>query len=323
MKDHNNNENYEKALKKIMETNKNIKYCYIQGPKGEKGDCGEKGEKGDKGDCGEKREKGDSGITNITVGKTETVSPDTPAEVQNVGTDENIILDFKIPRGLDGQEGPTGPVGEKGDTGPRGLPGEIGISEKITIDGTETIEPTEEALVTDDFESNMHHLTFYIPKGETGPIGPTGPVGAGAGATAYNAIISTRYADATDARSLTIKEKIFIPDPTNVFQVPSVINIDVKVTGIYEIMLCGKISGVTEGNGAKFQLVNITTGTIPNNLTFELKKGTTSNMTFSGTTITEIFAPATFQIKSIIDGDPLSSNITFSDINLIMKRYNT
>ena len=49
--------------------------------------------------------------------------------------------------------------------GPRGFPGEIGISEVITIDGTETVEPNEEAQVQDDFDRNIHHLTFYIPKG--------------------------------------------------------------------------------------------------------------------------------------------------------------
>lgn len=45
-------------------------------------------------------------------------------------------------------------------------------------------------------------------------------------------------------------------------------------------------------------------------------------MTFAGTTITEIFAPATFQVKTSISNDPTTSQIKFSDINLIIKRYN-
>ena len=48
---------------------------------------------------------------------------------------------------------------------PRWFPCEIGISEVITIDGTETVEPNEEAQVQDDFDRNIHHLTFYISKG--------------------------------------------------------------------------------------------------------------------------------------------------------------
>lgn len=92
--------------------------------------------------------------------------------------------------------------------------------------------------------------------------------------------------------------------------------------GIYEITLCGKISGVSETNGASFYLFNKTTGTTINNLKFELENGLTPSMTFSGTTITEIFAPASFELKTVISNDPLSSNITFSDVNLILKRYN-
>ena len=64
-----------------------------------------------------------------------------------------------------GDAGIQGLQGEIGHTGPRGFPGEFGISEVITIDGTETVEPNEEAQVQDDFDRNIHHLTFYIPKG--------------------------------------------------------------------------------------------------------------------------------------------------------------
>ena len=70
-----------------------------------------------------------------------------------------------------------GPTGPKGEQEPRGLLGEIGISQAITIDGTETIEPHELAEVQDDFESNIHHLTFYIPKGEKGDQGEKGEQG--------------------------------------------------------------------------------------------------------------------------------------------------
>lgn len=308
---------------------------------------------------GERGPKGDAGFASIKVGEVETVEPDSPAEVENVGTSEEVILNFKIPRGIDGKEGEMGPIGpqgemgiqgeigpkgdkgEKGDKGDQGLQGEIGpqgpqgpqgiqgsqgiqgpqgekgVSENIVIDDTETIEPGEKAKIVDNFDKNIHHLTFYIPKGETGPAG------AGVGVTAYNAILFTRYADATDARSLTIREKTFLPDPTSFFSVPSIINIDVNFTGIYEITLCGKISGVTEDNGASFYLWNTVTGSIINNLSFSLKEGTTSDMNFSGTTITQIFAPATLQVKTVITNDAGTSKIKFTDISLLIKRYNS
>lgn len=160
--------NYEKAQKIIEEANENVKYRYIQGPQGPKGD------KGDRGEIGPQGPQGENGPTTIEVGITETSEPETEAIVTNVGTNKDVILNFKIPRGKPGEKG------EQGETwpiGPRGLPGEIGISQVITIDGTETVEPDEPTEVQDDFDANIHHLTFYIPKGEKGEQGPVGPQG--------------------------------------------------------------------------------------------------------------------------------------------------
>lgn len=201
-------------------------------------------------------------------------------------------------------QGPTGPKGEKGDTG---------ISESIVVEETQTLPSTESAEVIDNLENNTHHLTFCIPKGQNGS----------AGATASNAVLFVNYQDATVAKSLTIRQKIFIPSSTTLFTIPNTLDINVNTTGIYELTLCGKVSGVNNTNGAKFYLLNTVTGDILNNLAFELKAGNTSDMDFCGTIITEIFAPATFQLKSVIVNDSGTSNINFSDINLIMKRYNT
>ena len=68
-------------------------------------------------------------------------------------------------------QGPTGPKGNQGDMGPRGLPGEIGRTEHIAIDETETLETGEPAQVMDTFENWVHHLAFLIPKGEKGATG--------------------------------------------------------------------------------------------------------------------------------------------------------
>ena len=116
-----------------------------------RGSQGEIGERGPKGDTGERGEQGLTGPQGVKGDKGE--------------------------KGDKGDTGATGPKGDKGDIGPRGLPGEIGISEHISIDGTETIEANEEAQVLDDFDRNIHHLTFYIPKGESGPQGPQGSAG--------------------------------------------------------------------------------------------------------------------------------------------------
>lgn len=223
----NNCNDYEKIRKKIEEERKKYKFCYIRGPKGEKGERGIqgpasievgitetidsfekakvenvgtpvdvilnfkipkgeqgidgkigpqgiKGPKGDKGDIGPqgiKGEKGDPGPSTIQIGNVETIEPAEEADVVNVGTPVDVVLDFKIPKGE---------KGDKGDIGPRGLPGEIGRTEHIAIDETETLEPGEAAQVMDTFENWVHHLSFLIPKGEKGETGERGPQGPAA-----------------------------------------------------------------------------------------------------------------------------------------------
>lgn len=157
------------------------KYCYIRGPKGK------------------------DGSSTIEVGKTTTLYPFQDASVKNVGTKENAILEFAIPRGKDGDkitigktetldanararvvdnyvnnihtldfyipqgfDGADGDVGPKGDMGPKGDTGE---SEKITVVETRTIDPGSNASVTDNFTNNTHNLTFSIPKGDKGNDG--------------------------------------------------------------------------------------------------------------------------------------------------------
>lgn len=168
------NDEYEIIKRKLDEQLNNYKFLYIKGPKGDKGDQGEKGEPGEKGDPGIQGIQGEPGPTTIKIGNVTKVSPEENPEVINVGTNENVILDFKIPQGVKGE---IGEKGEQGDQGPRGLPGEIGRSEHITVDTTETVEPEESAQVLDTFENLVHHLSFYIPKGAKGDTGEKGNPG--------------------------------------------------------------------------------------------------------------------------------------------------
>lgn len=180
------NDDYEEAKRKIEKCKKSNKSCYVIGPTGPTGPAGERGE---------------AGPVTITVGTTETKGEGTNAEVINVGTNENMILNFKIPKGAKGDAGEKGEKGDKGDHGERGVQGikgdkgdtgdtgsrgekgekgdkgDTGESERISIDLTETLEPDEPAEVLDTFENNVHHLDFYIPRGEKGDPGEKGPKG--------------------------------------------------------------------------------------------------------------------------------------------------
>ena len=91
--------NYEKIKRSIEEENKKYKYCYIQGPTGPQ--------------C----EKGDPGPSIVQIGKVETIEPNEKAEIVNIGTPVDVVLDFKIPRGEQGIEGKIGPQGIPGPQG--------------------------------------------------------------------------------------------------------------------------------------------------------------------------------------------------------------
>lgn len=133
---------YERIKKKIEEENKRCKYYYIQGPKGEKGDPGEQGP------------KGEDGAATIEVSDTVTGEPNTEAMVENIGTNKNAILKFKIPRGMDGVSG-----------------------DKIVIGKTQTLDANARAKVVDTQIGNIHTLDFYIPQGFDGADGKQGPQG--------------------------------------------------------------------------------------------------------------------------------------------------
>lgn len=320
------NDDYESARKKIEECNKNIKFCYIQGPTGPRGP------------------KGENGPTTIEIGKIETINPEMNAEVINTGTNKDVILNFKIPRGMDGIQGPQGPIGpmglqgeqgikgpkgekgEQGEQGPRGFPGEIGISQAITIDGAETVEFNEEAQVQDDFENNIHHLTFYIPKGEKGDAGPIGPEGPkGEDGTnediLYNSLFFVDIPETTVTGIAQVGSSKKIPNTDEYFKISESRNINIQQSGTYEITLNGKISGVTSTIGASFYLYDVTNNQKISNSTLQLRKGNISEMTFSKLFLLEVNNLVQLQLRTEIENNQ-TADITFSDINILIKKYN-
>lgn len=281
--------------------------------------------------------QGPTGISEkIKVRSTKTSPAGTEAQIIDNFDGNEHLLDFVIPKGdqgIQGLQGPQGekgiqgdigPTGPKGDTGPRGFPGEIGISEVITIDGTETLEPDEPAEVQDDFDRNIHHLTFYIPKGEkgeTGPqgeIGPTGPTGT-LGPTSYDAIAFASFMDTTNSGTATLGNTRIIPSNNSYLSFNGNTNINVKRTSVFEITLCGRISGVTQTNGASFSLFNVTTGENVSDLIFELNAGDTKDMDFSETNVVDIIGPAVLQLRTKTTDD--SSTINFTYMNVLIKSY--
>ena len=300
----------DEKIKYIMESNEirnklcKIGICPVVGPTGPKGDRGDIGPVGETGIGHE-----------IIIDETKTINPDEPAKVQDEFNNNNThYLTFYIPKG------------EKGDTGPMGLPGEKGISEIIIIDKTETVEPDEPAKIQDDFDDNTHHLTFYIPKGEKGEkgdqgsVGPAGPTGS-LGPTSYDVVAFVSYPNTTVAGIALTGASRIIPGITNKISMEGSNGIKINQSGLYEITVCGRISGVTKDIGGAFYLIKSETSEVLTDMSFILSKGNTEDMDFSEISFVDITAPATLQIKTEIDGDTATSNIEFSSINVLIKGY--
>ena len=163
---------------------------------------------------------GPQGPASIAVGVTTTTDPGTNASVTNVGTDDNVILNFNIPRGetgpigpqgIPGTEGPTGPTGPQGLQGPQGIPGTEGPTGPTGPQGLQGLQGIQ---------------------GPTGPTGPTGP----AGPTAIETY-GRKYNTSTDNISLETNVAQNIPlgnnGPTNNITTATLNTLTITENGVY------------------------------------------------------------------------------------------
>lgn len=272
-------------------------------PQGFDGADGDVGPKGDKGDTGEPGPKGDTGKSEgIQVINTQTINPGELAEVKDNFDGNTHYLTFSIPRGdkgdigpagekgPQGEQGPTGIQGPKGDTGPQGPAGERGPQ-------------GEQGL-----------------KGDTGPKGDKGDPGS-MEPVLYNALFFVVAPETTVAGIANLGTSKKIPNTNEYFTIGNSRNINIIKDGIYEITLCGKISGVTSTIGASLYLYDVTNDKKLDNFIFELKKGNTPEMNFSRVNILEITNQVELQLKTEIENNA-TADITFSDISILIKKYN-
>ena len=175
---------------------------------------------------------GPQGPASIAVGVTTTTDPGTNASVTNVGTDDNVILNFNIPRGetgpigpqgIPGTEGPTGPTGPQGLQGLQGIQGPTGPTGPQGLQGLQGIQgptgPTGPAG----------------PQGLQGIQGPTGPTGP-AGPTAIETY-GRKYNTSTDNISLETNIAQNIPlgnnGPTNNITTATLNTLTITENGVY------------------------------------------------------------------------------------------
>jgi hypothetical protein len=152
---------------------------------------------------------GDDGISpTVTVGTVLTGASGSEAQVNQTGTPSNVVLNFVLPRGVQGERGPAGATGPMGLTGPagpqgiQGIPGEqgpvgpAGADGVIGKDGT-TFTPSVNANGDLSWSNNgglTNPATVNIrgPKGDTGDAGPQGQQGD-TGPAGYTPVRGTDY----------------------------------------------------------------------------------------------------------------------------------
>ena len=175
---------------------------------------------------------GPQGPASIAVGVTTTTDPGTNASVTNVGTDDNVILNFNIPRGetgpigpqgIPGTEGPTGPTGPQGLQGLQGIQGPTGPTGPQGLQGI----PGTEGPTGPTGPQGLQGI-----QGPTGPTGPTGP----AGPTAIETY-GRKYNTSTDNISLETNIAQNIPlgnnGPTNKITTATQNTLTITENGVY------------------------------------------------------------------------------------------
>lgn len=121
---------------------------------------------------------GPTGAATITVGTTTTTDPGTNASVTNVGTNENVILNFSIPRGnvgptgLQGVTGPTGPQGIQGPAGAEGAQGEVGPTGPTGPTGPAAVAQT--STYGRKYDTTVNPITLEANIAQDVPLGSNG-----------------------------------------------------------------------------------------------------------------------------------------------------
>ena len=110
----------------------------------------------------------DGKAATVTVGTVETAGPGTDAAVTNGGTASAAVLNFVLPRGAAGPQGPQGPKGDTGLQGPQGATGPQGIQGDPGPQGPKG----DQGLQGDAGPQGPQGI-----KGDTGPQGPQGEKG--------------------------------------------------------------------------------------------------------------------------------------------------
>ena len=237
----------------------------LQGPQGATGPQGPQGVQGPQGPAGKDGLDGEGIAATVEIGTVTTGAPGSDASVVNVGDEQRAILNFVIPRGSTGPQGPQGQQGlqgPKGDTGPQGPQGETGPQGPAGESGTEVIaNPTLAGTETELTGLSVNGTKYKVPTGGSG--------GGGIGHTiTYNGI-SNGIFYTIDSDGVMMERLSGSGTLQNIVLYKN--SLDMQ-SGTYSANLPGIYYDSTE-SGLQF-----TKGTATGNWVYLLDNGTLSNM---------------------------------------------
>lgn len=152
------------------------------------------------------------------------------------------------------------------------------------------------------------------PQGERGDIGPAGPIIP----SITEGLLFLGFSDTDAKKEIEIQDSWIIPNQSLYFEILDNSKILVN-PGIYEINMSGLIDNVDDTHGATIYLKE-DTGAAIKDLTFELPAGNLKKMHFSQDILFRFEKATTLKVEASILGDEGTSNITISNINLLMKK---
>lgn len=155
------------------------------------------------------------------------------------------------------------------------------------------------------------------PKGDIGPTGPQGETGSIL-SSSTEGLFSACLLDTRSAGQMIYQDVWLIPSNNEYFSLLNENDLEVQ-PGIYEITFSGQIEEADDTHGATFYL-QTSDGAAIKDLTFKLPINNGKQMHFSQTIIFRFEDVTILQVVSDILGDIGTSNIIFTDINLLMKK---
>ena len=237
---------------------------------------GAQGEKGDKGDA-----------ATITAGNAYSIPYTEAPAVMNTGTSSDAVFDFYIPKG---ERGAQGPQGDKGDRGPAGPAGPSGAAATIAVGTTSTLQPGDNATVTNTGTSANAVFNFGIPKGEKGDDGRDGAIQytagtgitisdenvisatGGGGASTWGSITGT-LSDQTDLQNALNAKQNALTAGDGITITSDTISADIKPADFFT-----STTDTTTGTGTSVTLTDTTTAPFAS----ITPKGDTSQQTYTG-----------------------------------------